>query len=228
MTANGFLEQKPAKATSLGIVLTLHVAVIGGVLMIKGQEWIRKASEPTNVFNVRPETPPPPDDVIPEPQQPDTQRQTRMDVPPQIIPTPVPTVPAQVNRDPPVDYTPSNTGTPTGTGTREVAEVRIPPVVERRPPVRVEAQFDRGAQLQPPYPVAEIRREREGVVRLRVTIGANGRVIAAAKLSATSEDFWQATQRQALSRWRFRPATLDGSPVESSKVLTVHFRLDDQ
>ena len=126
MTANGFLEQKPAKATSLGIVLTLHAAVIGGVLMLKGQEWIRKASEPTNVFNVRPETPPPPDDVIPERQQLDTQRQTRMDVPPQIIPTPLPTVPAQVNRDPPVDYTPSNTGTPTGTGTREVAEVRIP------------------------------------------------------------------------------------------------------
>jgi protein TonB len=44
-------------------------------------------------------------------------------------------------------------------------------------------------------------------------------------VSATSDAFWQATQRHALSRWRFKPATVDGRPVESSKVLSIRFQL---
>jgi protein TonB len=52
-------------------------------------------------------------------------------------------------------------------------------------------------------------------------------VRAVARVSATSEAFWAAAERQALSRWRFRPATLDGRPVESTKVMTVHFRIGE-
>jgi protein TonB len=63
-------------------------------------------------------------------------------------------------------------------------------------------------------------------VRVRVTIGADGRVKAAEKVSATSDAFWRNTERQALTRWRFRPATVDGRPIESSKVLNVKFQLD--
>ena len=81
--------------------------------------------------------------------------------------------------------------------------------------------------LQPPYPTEEERRQRSGVVRIRVTIGADGRVSSAERVSATSEAFWRATERQALSRWRFRPATLDGRPVETSRVITVTFRIGD-
>ena len=47
------------------------------------------------------------------------------------------------------------------------------------------------------------------------------------RLSATDEAFWIATQRHALRKWRFRPATRDGVPTASSKLLTIHFRLTD-
>ena len=81
--------------------------------------------------------------------------------------------------------------------------------------------------LQPPYPASEERAQRGGTVRVRVTIGTNGRVLAVARLTATSEAFWAATQRHALNRWRFRPATVDGRPVESTKTLNVHFNIED-
>jgi protein TonB len=63
---------------------------------------------------------------------------------------------------------------------------------------------------------------------VRVTIGPDGRVTSVEEVSATSPAFFQATQRHALSRWRFKPATVDGRPVQSSKVLSVQFKLDDR
>ena len=62
-------------------------------------------------------------------------------------------------------------------------------------------------------------------MRVRVLIGADGRVKEIVRLSATSDAFWEATRRRALARWRFRPATEDGRPVESSMTLTVNFEL---
>jgi protein TonB len=58
-----------------------------------------------------------------------------------------------------------------------------------------------------------------------VLIGADGRVKAVEKLRATSDAFFRATEQQALRHWRFKPATVDGRPVEARKVMTVHFQL---
>ena len=66
-----------------------------------------------------------------------------------------------------------------------------------------------------------------GTVRIRVTIGTDGRVRAAERVSATSDAFWAAAERQALTRWRFRPATVDGRPIESTRTMTIHFRIED-
>src|SRR6201999_3474949 len=93
-----------------------------------------------------------------------------------------------------------------GTGTLPTLPADPP-----RSPVRREAQIDpryRDA-LQPPYPPAEQRLDHDGEVRVRVPIGADGRVIGVDQLSASSPAFWEATRQQALRRWRFRPATED-------------------
>ena len=83
-------------------------------------------------------------------------------------------------------------------------------------------------RLQPPYPDSQLREGMEGFVRIKVIIGPDGRVKAAEEVFATNEDFFRAAQRQALSQWRFRPATVDGKPVESSMVLALKFELHDQ
>ncbi len=232
MAANGFLEQKPASPTGFGLVLLLHGAAIAGVLMIKGPIWIDAGREPTITYPVPAEAPPPPDEPPPP-----TERQV---LPP---PTPLPFIPEPVIRAPVSQPTTTAADQPTttwnpdppvqladnrGTGTVPVIPPPTPRIEPPRTPVRVAAQFDpRFARaMQPPYPAVEQRSEREGSVRVRVTIGTDGRVRAVQRLSATSDAFWRATEEQALARWRFRPATEDGRPVESSKELTVHFRLD--
>jgi periplasmic protein TonB len=101
------------------------------------------------------------------------------------------------------------------------------PVDLPHPPVFVAAGFDPRAiaAVQPPYPGAMVRQEMEGTVTVRVHITAQGTVDRVERINATTDAFWEATRKQALSRWRFRPATLDGIAIESERVMTVHFRL---
>lgn len=105
-----------------------------------------------------------------------------------------------------------------------------PPLDPPHEPVLAEARIDPRAlaAFQPDYPGTMVRQGVEGSVTVRVTISPEGRVTAIERLSATDEAFWIATQRHALRKWRFRPATRDGVAIGGSKVMTVHFRLADQ
>ena len=102
------------------------------------------------------------------------------------------------------------------------------------PPIKIEPVF-KGAQvnpryagaLQPSYPPGMIREEREGIVTVRVLIGTDGRVKSVEALRADDAQFLEATRKQALSKWRFLPATRDGSPIESWREMTVRFQLPD-
>ncbi len=60
---------------------------------------------------------------------------------------------------------------------------------------------------------------------VRILIGADGRVKSVQRVKAASEAFFRATERQALRHWRFKPAMVDGKPVESSQTVTVHFQM---
>ena len=91
----------------------------------------------------------------------------------------------------------------------------------------VDAAPDPRARFQPDYPASERRSGIEGVVVVRVLIGADGRVKAVQQVRAASDAFFEATRKQALARWRFTPATHDGVPVESWRTMTVRFRLEE-
>lgn len=109
---------------------------------------------------------------------------------------------------------------------RKNPETRIEPTPE---PILAEARPDPRylRDFQPDYPTNLQRLEMEGSVTVRVKVGPDGRVMSVQLVSATHDDFFKATERQALRRWRFRPATRDGQPVESWREMTVHFRLED-
>lgn len=223
MYANGFFEQQRRRSpTSLALVVALHAAGFGALILAGNTHFLKLDRDPTVVRNI-PIPPDPP--VVPPPDRVEPQRPARE---PTFIDTTPPVGPANDNNAatgesearPPVAADP---------GPRTVEPVRDPPRPDPPPPVRREAQLDprHARDLQPPYPAPELRAERDGVVRIRLTIAANGRVTAVERLSATSEHFWRATQQQALNRWRFRPATLDGRPVQGTKVMTVNFRIQD-
>lgn len=213
MPATGYYQQKTGSPSGFALVVLLHAAVFAALILIKGPEINRIIHDPTYVTFV-------PLDRVPDPVPPQPNRQqqhhdtTITQTHPEVATHDTGPV-VDTTYHPPVFTDPGPAVHPT-----EIASTYVPPV-------RHEARLI-GNDLQPPYPAAEQRAQREGVVRIRVTIGPDGRVTAVERLSATSDAFWLATQRQALSRWRFRPATLDGHPVEGSQVMTVQFRLEDQ
>ena len=220
MAEAGFFEQKQVRPGSFAAVVALHVAALAAVILIKAPDIIPATFPPTKIIFI-------PDPVDPpEIQKVQPQRQAPRQQPTFIDLTQSRT--NNVTEDIAVDRGRVEQGPPVW---NPPGPETLPPLREETPPppVRTEAEFDPryGGDLQSPYPASEQRAQREGIVRLRVTIGADGRVKAVEKLSATSDAFWRASERHARARWRFRPATLDGRPVESRKVLSLTFRLQD-
>ncbi len=111
----------------------------------------------------------------------------------------------------------------------EEGPIFVPEPSPPLPPLLRAEQDSRFARdFQPAYPSTELRAQRDGFVQIKVLIGIDGRVKAAQSVSATSDAFFEATRRQALSKWRFKPATRGGIPEESWKTLSVRFLIKDQ
>ncbi len=123
---------------------------------------------------------------------------------------------------PPVDFS--------GSGLIKIVD---PPPIDPGPvahiPVLQAPRLDPryASALQPDYPGSMIRAEQEGSVSVRVLIGTDGKVKQVEITSAASEDFAEATRRQALKKWRFIPGTRDGEPTESWRTMTVRFEMPD-
>ncbi len=213
--SEGFFEQRRASPTGFATVVLLHAAVLGAVVMIKGPPIVPYDFGRTRIEFIEPplpdQPPPPPPQTTERPPIP-TRATTIVDLS-NITPT-LPNWPIEPPGNPRI-----------GDGT-----IVSPPDPPAHVPVRRGAEVDPryAAALQPPYPTSEQRAGREGTVQMRVTIGVDGRVRAVERISATSDDFWRAAERQALTRWRFRPATLDGQPVESTKIMSLRFVLEGQ
>lgn len=217
MTETGFFEQQSVRPGGLALVIAMHAAAFAGLVLIK-TDIARTVLPSTEIFDVAP-PPEPTQEPPPEPQRDAPQQPSRLDTPPPIVRT---TEQGPIVRDPPLPPVPPGPG-PVGP-----IELAGTPELPPPPPVRVEAQFDPrfAADQQPPYPPSELHSERDGTVRVRLRIGADGRVKSIERLSATADSFWRVTERHAMARWRFRPATVDGRAVESTKVMTVFFRIE--
>jgi protein TonB len=220
MAQQGFLEQKPRSPGSLTIVIALHGAAIAALMLAK-MEYVRPPTVITGAYNVKPDEPPPPEKIEPvETKQ--QQVKSRID-------TVTPVIRPLVFND--IVITEPKPTEPVTFDPRPIGPVTIDPPADPAPPpkadpVRKEAQIDPRSRLQPAYPPSEERAEVTGSVTVIVTIGTDGRVKDVEKVRAASEAFYRATEQQALRHWRFKPATLDGKPIESRKTMTVHFQLD--
>lgn len=215
MTEAGFFAPKQNSPGSLAVVILLHAAVLAAVIMIKAPQFIRAHIPPIIVESYPIEQDPPPE----RQPQPRPEQRSQIAQPEQIVRTEETTQTVTTTRDPPEQ-----------TQFADAGETTAPPRQPDPPaPVRRAAELDPryAGQLQPPYPAAEQRAQREGRVQVRVTIAPSGRVSAVTRLMATSDAFWRVTEQQALNHWRFRPATVDGRPVEGSKVMTLIFRIEN-
>lgn len=208
------------KPGSLAAAVAINGGVLVAVMLAPPMKILGPPNKPFELINIL--QPPPPPEPAPAPK-------AQRDPPPKAQPiTPKPLVdvlkpPTKVHIDT-RPFIPGAAGRDDGVGQGTGTGVIIDPPVT--PPVIIEPEIDTRYRdaFQPAYPPAEQRAERSGLVTVRVLIGTDGRVRAIEPVSATSDDFFAATRRTALSRWRFRPATRDGVPVERWRTMRVTFR----
>jgi len=207
MVHGAFLEQgKRTNKTGLAIVIAGHAAVLAAIILAPSETIPRIVYLPTVVESIR-DTPPPPKDPPPPATPREAARPTRVEP---IVQAGAPTLPVDLAPMPPLPLPP------------------IPPSIPATPePIILPATVDAAAmaRFQPDYPSELVRAELEGTATVRVLIGTDGRVKAVDLVNATHPGFFDATRRQALRYWKFRPATKDGIAIESWRTMTVRFAL---
>ena len=206
---------------SLGLSVAIVGSLVATVMLSSTTIRDRIKDKTIELIPIRVDPPPPPD-PLPKPQpQTKAKPSPRIDQPISQVPTDQSKAPYFAPPDvlPPIDP-----GLGTGGGTAIVDPPKPPPPVLTG--IEVDPRY--AANFQPLYPPAEQRAGRDGVVTLRVLVGIDGRVVRAEQVQATSDEFWRVTLKQALGRWRFKPATRDGIPYEAWRTMTVRFRLEEQ
>ncbi len=117
-------------------------------------------------------------------------------------------------------------GRPAAAG--EGAGPALPPPPAPPPPaapgIHRDARPDPDRCAPPPYPRYEEERGVAGTVRLRVSVGADGRVLAVSVEESSGSEALDRAAAAAVARWVFHPATLDGVPRESVVLQPVTFR----
>jgi protein TonB len=207
-------ERRSAPNTLLFIIAG-HVAMVAAVMSARMELPPIVKHPPIDIFWVpKPKDPPPPNPV-----------QTRQAVQQHSTTVAHPTVDVRTtaHADPMAHAGPTGDANPFpilgATGS-----IELPPphfAVKFGPELATPA-----AELKPPYPSSKLLTEEEAVLRLRLTIGQNGRVIAVDPVGAADRAFLDAARRHLLAHWRYKPASEDGRPVISSTVITLRFQLD--
>jgi protein TonB len=78
-------------------------------------------------------------------------------------------------------------------------------------------------RFEPVYPLQARQQGIQGTVQVSATIGKDG---IPRGLKAVRGDLGLAGAAMAvIARWRYKPAVLDGQPIESQSIITVNFRL---
>jgi protein TonB len=204
----------PSPNAMLAIIVG-HIAVIAAVMSAKMDLPQRIFHPPIIVDTIKEDDPPPPNPA----------QATR--------PRPDPIFQAHPTQLPPVSGPdPIFSGDPGPVGVGPVAGTNPVPIPDPIPVPRP-AGISSGPQLatpaselKPAYPAAKIASEEEAVLKLRLTIDEQGRVIGVDPVGRADRVFLEAARRHLMSHWRYKPAMENGHAVSSSTVITLHFQLD--
>ena len=76
----------------------------------------------------------------------------------------------------------------------------------------------------PHYPEGARKRHLEDTCVVRYTIGKNGRVIDVAVIEHAKEAMFDDETLNTVRKWRFRPLTINGQPVEVVHEVEVYYQ----
>jgi protein TonB len=81
-------------------------------------------------------------------------------------------------------------------------------------------------QVHPVYPAASRAAGVQGLVLIEATIDTSGNVVNPRVMSRIDAALTEAAV-EAVKQWRYKPALLNGQPVEVVTTITVNFSLSD-
>jgi len=218
MYADRYARRTKFDPGSMGLALALNGTIVIGLIAFAAPHFVPSIDKPLVLVPIAlkplpPEIKPPPPPKTHDPELPSP---TRIDTVPPTVPAPPQGPIFTPDPQPPI----SDSGT-FGGGTFE--PVKPMPVVIG--PIR-DARYAAG--FQPEYPASERRAGHHGRVVVRVLVGVDGRVKRVEKVSAASDAFFEVTERRALDKWRFKPGTRDGVPIEAWQTVSLSFVLNDE
>ncbi|MFS2109509.1 TonB family protein [Sphingomonas sp. Sphisp140] len=226
MYAEQRYRPQQSRTVSIGASLLFSGAIIAG-MVYSSPNFVKAIRDTTLVtYPVKETLPPPPVEKPKEQPKPDPKPAMQ---PPVTAPDPIlKTVPTdnKLVTTPDIPLVTPDNSKPVETGEVYKPEPRVEPAPLPLVGARRDGRY--AEDFQPAYPASELREQRDGRVSVRVLVGTNGRVKAVEQVSATSPAFFDATRRQALSKWRFKPATRGGVAEESWMTLSVTFQIKDQ
>ncbi|ATW03098.1 energy transducer TonB [Sphingorhabdus sp. YGSMI21] len=209
-------ENKTPRSKGLIMTVAVHAAIIGAVIAMPA---IIVTERPEGTLVALPKLAEIPPEPVIEEQQPEVKAapQTQQIAPDRTI-IKLPPVPK-------IQYAEATLGSDSG---GRGIDIPLQTIEIAPDPVIVGARLNTryAGQFQPAYPTGLLRLEREGEVSVRVLVGTNGRVKQIELIDSPHVDFWTATRKQALGKWRFTPATRDGTPIESWMTLKVRFEIN--
>jgi TonB family protein len=88
-------------------------------------------------------------------------------------------------------------------------------------------QLKRTRYVAPEYPRQALAKELSGDVRVKYTVGTDGRVKDAAVTASNPAGVFDEVALAAVRRWRFKPYEVDGQPVEAISGTVMVFRPGD-
>ncbi len=103
---------------------------------------------------------------------------------------------------------------------KDIPEVLPPSIIRRSEAVIRGLAIDRVA---PNYPTEAKEKKVEGDVTVEITIGEEGKIIAARVISG--HELLKDAALEAAKKWTFKPTTLNDHPVKVSGVLSFRFKL---
>jgi len=239
-------HDKKRMRMALGIALAVHLVFLAVKLpeMTEAQPPEEPEEDVYIVHQVkfRPPPPPPPDEP-PPPKPEEPPRPEAVKIP---IPDPEPQEPEPIVEAPPEPPPPEPpprheevvqiVQQPPRPAPRELPRPDIavtipkgpPPAPEPTGPIRVGGDVKAPVKVNAPdpqYPEAARSARVEGVVIVEAIIDMQGRVKSTKIVKDLPMGLGDSAQR-AVKSWRFKPATLNGKPVEVYYNLTVNFQLD--
>lgn len=222
MSFTSTYAHKPPNYKGIGLAVGIHALAIAGIMAIPGIDLPIKPPTVIETYDVivKPE----PVETIPEPKKVDVKLPTKAQDSVKVTPI----VERPVFNDPPANRFADVDNGIDFSGLGDRIEVPITPVEAISEPVIAAAKLNSrfSNQFQPPYPSGLLRMGEEGIIAVRVLVGTDGRAKRIELIDSPHDDFWTATKRHALKKWRFEPATKDGVRFESWITLKVRFQIN--